>query len=139
MPYYKQIRIIILAFGGFFFIASCSKSTLQTNIITDAITNGRWIVEQFKEGSNDYTSQFIPYEFQFENNGTVTAYKSNITSSGIWIADIPTRTIFSQFPQTNDTLKKLNDTWKVYNNTLTIVEANPTNTNRTAYLKLIKK
>jgi hypothetical protein len=33
----------------------------------------------------------------------------------------------------------LNDTWKVYNNTLTIVEANPTNTGRSAYLKLIKK
>jgi hypothetical protein len=124
---------------GFFSIPSCSKSTIETNIITDAITNGRWVVAQFKEGSIDYTSQFTPYEFQFENTGTVTAYKNNNTTSGIWIADIPTRTIYSQFPLTNDTLKKLNDTWKVYNNTLTIVEANPTNTNRTAYLKLIKK
>jgi hypothetical protein len=139
MPYFKQIQIILLASIGCIWSSGCSKSTLETNIITDAITNGRWIVEQFKEGSIDYTSQFTPYEFQFENAGTVTAYKNNNTTSGIWIADIPTRTIFSQFPLTNDTLKKLNDTWKVYNNTLTIVEANPTNTNRSAYLKLIKK
>lgn len=139
MPHIKQMRVILIACIGIFFSIGCSKSTLETNIITDAITNGRWIVEQFKEGSVDYTSQFSSYEFQFENAGTVTAYKNSITSSGIWIADIPTRTIFSQFPLTNDTLKKLNDTWKVYNNTLTTVEANPTNTNRTAYLKLIKK
>lgn len=139
MPYFKQIRIILIASIVCLCGTGCSKSTLETNIITDAITNGRWIVEQFKEGSEDCTSQFSSYEFQFENAGTVTAYKSNKASSGIWIADIPSRTIFSQFPITNDTLKKLNDTWKVYNNTLTIVEANPTNTNRTAYLKLIKK
>ena len=118
---------------------SCSKSTIQTNIIIDAITNGRWIVDQFKENDQDYTAQFASFEFQFENAGTVTAYKTNIGTSGTWIADIPSRTIFAKFPLTNDTLKRLNDTWKVYNNTLTIVEANPTNMNRTAYLKLIKK
>jgi hypothetical protein len=118
---------------------SCSKSTIQSNIIIDAITNGRWIVDQFKENDQDYTTQFASYEFQFENAGTVTAYKANIATNGTWIPDIPTRTIFAKFPLTNDTLKRLNDTWKVYNNTLTIVEANPTNTGRSAYLKLIKK
>jgi hypothetical protein len=116
----------------------CSKS-IESNIIINAMTNGRWIVEQFKENNLDYTAQFDSYEFQFEDNGTITAFKINNSTSGIWIADIPTRTIFAKFPITNDTLKKLNDTWKVYNNTLTIVEANPTNMNRTAYLKLIKK
>jgi hypothetical protein len=33
----------------------------------------------------------------------------------------------------------LNDTWLIYNNTFTLVEANPLNTSRNAYLKLNKK
>jgi len=128
----STVFALMLCFG-------CSKSTIESNIIIDAMTSGRWVVDQFKENNLDCTTQFAAYEFQFEKAGTITAYKTNTPTSGIWIADIPLRTIFAKFPITNDTLKKLNDTWKVYNNTLTLVEANPTDVSRSAYLKLVKK
>jgi hypothetical protein len=40
------------------------------------------------------------------------------------------RTISCCFPGANDTLLRLNDTWKIFNNTFTLVEANPTNTTK---------
>jgi hypothetical protein len=135
----KKTSLVSFVIIAVIFGLGCSKSIIETNVIIDAMTNGRWIVAQFKENNLDCTTQFAAYEFQFENGGAVTAYKTSNSTSGIWIADISTRTIFAKFPISNDTLKKLNDTWKVYNNTLTLVEANPTDTGRSAYLKLVKK
>ena len=138
MKKFKQTSYLLATIIVLSICLGCSK-TIEKDIIIDAMTNGRWIIAQFKENNLDCSAQFASYEFQFENGGTITAYNTAFNTSGIWIADIPSRTIFAKFPVTNDTLKKLNDTWKVYNNTLTIVEANPTDISRSAYLKLVKK
>ncbi|MDX2045392.1 MAG: hypothetical protein SFU87_01315 [Chitinophagaceae bacterium] len=122
-------------------IAHCAKKKeeIQKNIVIEAMTSGRWIVQGFTENSVDVSSEFTGYEFQFYENGTVQGIKSSATTDGSWLGDPSAMTIFSSFPSGNDTLKRLNDTWKIINNTFTLVEARPTNTNRTAYLKLVKK
>jgi hypothetical protein len=56
-----------------------------------------------------------------------------------WVELLIARTITATFPSGDATVARLNDTWLIYNNTFTLVEANPLNTARNAYLKLNKK
>ena len=120
-------------------VAHCSKKEAQKNIIIQAMTDGRWVVQQFTESTQDVSPEFTTYEFQFFDNGTVQGISGTNITTGTWTANPDARTITSVFPTGNDTLKRLNDTWKIFNNTFTLVEANPANTGRTAYLKLVKK
>lgn len=137
----KRINTKGLALLTFFLIilGGCSKESVQQNLLVDAVTNGRWIVVAFTEGSNDVSSEFSPYEFQFYQNNTVQAINGSTVITGSWVADINARTISASFPGSNTTLNRLNDNWKIFNNSFTLVEANPVNTARTAYLKLNKK
>ena len=133
----RSITPILLALSLWF--SGCSKEKIQTNLLVDAFTKGRWIVVIFTEGSADLTSQFSPYEFQFFENRTVQAIKGSAVITGTWEANIDTRTITADFPGTDPALDLLSDNWKIFNNTMTLVEANPVNTGRTAYLKLNRK
>jgi hypothetical protein len=121
-------------------IAHCSKKKeeIKTNIVIEAMTSGKWVVQTFSENNEPVTSEFTGYEFQFFKDGTVKAFKGSTEASGTWLGDATALTISSRFLNTNDTLMRLNDTWKILKNSFTYVEARPTNTNRTAFLKLIK-
>jgi hypothetical protein len=122
-------------------VAHCTKAKqdLQKSFALQVMTSGRWVVQDFKENNNDVTTAFAPYEFQFKDNGTVSAYHSGMTSDGTWLGDVAAETIYSNFPSANDTVVLLNDTWKITSNSMSMVEARPTNTMRSAYLKLVKK
>jgi len=122
-------------------VAHCTKAKkdIQKSFALQVMTSGRWVVQNFTENNNDVTNAFTPYEFQFQDNGTVSAYHFGLTTSGTWVGNVDAETIYSNFPTGNDTVTLLNDTWKITNNTLSMVEAKPTNTTRTAYLKLVKK
>ena len=135
----RQIIPILIILLSSFLVNSCSKEKIQQNIIVDAVTNGRWLVTQFTEGTTDVTSEFTPFEFQFYENGKVDAINGSTITSGTWTANVDAKTISSTFPGTNTTLNRLNDTWKIFNSSLTLVEANPLNTSRVAYLKMNKK
>ena len=59
---------LLLAFAAVALIPiSCKKAVQQQaqNIIIDAMTNGRWYVEQYKDTATDVTGDFFGYEFQF--------------------------------------------------------------------------
>jgi hypothetical protein len=130
-----MLVVLIIAIS----VAHCSKKEVQKNIIIEAMTNGKWVVQQFTESTLDVSSEFTTYEFQFFDNGTVQGIQGSVITYGTWTANPDARTISSIFPNGNDTLKRLNDTWKIFNNSFTMVEANPSNISRTAYLKLVKK
>ena len=130
-----MLVVLIIAIS----VAHCSKKEVQQNIIIQAMTNGRWVVQHFTENTLDVSTEFTTYEFQFYENGTVQSISGSVITNGTWTANPDARTISSIFPTGNDTLKRLNDTWKIFNNSYTLVEANPSSPTRTAYLKLIKK
>ena len=121
-------------------IAHCAKKVdeLKKDFVIDVMTSGRWKIEVFSENSNDLTAEFGPYEFQFYENGTVQGINGPNVISGTWVGDANALTIYSNFPTGNDTIIRLNDTWKITNNTLSKVEARPVNTGRNAYLKMVK-
>jgi hypothetical protein len=122
-------------------LLNCSKAKedLKKSVALQVMTSGRWIVQEFSESSTDKTSLFTPYEFQFFDNGSVNAYFNGQTNNGSWVGDAKAGTISANFPTGNDTLILLNDTWKIDNSTLTSVDATPSNSSRTAVLKLLKK
>ncbi len=122
-------------------IAHCSKKKeeIKTNIVIEAMTSGKWVVQTFSENNETVTSEFTGYEFQFFKDGSVKAFKGSFEAAGTWLGDATALTISSRFLNTNDTLMRLNDTWKILKNSFTYVEARPTNTNRTAFLKLVKQ
>lgn len=123
--------------------SSCKKIIEQKekNIIIDAITNGHWYVEQYKQDSTDLTSGFAAWEFQFYENGNVEAIKNAVVnSSGTWSSDITNYTITANFPVTaSDTLKLLNHTWKITDSYLNYVEANTSTATGSNILHLRKK
>jgi len=137
--YSQLIFLCVLLFG--ISIAHCKKAKeeLAKNYVIEVMTNGRWIVEQFSEDAIDESSSFTPYEFQFTADGKVYGIEGANQTPGTWSGDATAMTIYSNFPAANDTLTKLNDTWKITNNTPSLVEAKPNNPSRVAYLKLVKK
>ncbi|MCO5237488.1 MAG: hypothetical protein M9933_14610 [Chitinophagaceae bacterium] len=117
------------------------KEDIARKFIIDAMTNGRWLVQVFKENDEDITEDFSDYEFQFERDGTVLAIKRSGQGqvTGNWEGDANELTIYSNFSGAGEPLLRLNDTWKITNNTMKLVEAEPFNSVRVAYLKLVKK
>ena len=117
------------------------KEDIARRFIIDAMTSGLWIVQVFKDNNEDITANFRDYEFQFRDNGKVYAVKTATAEqvTGAWEGNVNNLTIFSNFPGAGEPLLRLNDTWKIINNTMKLVEAQPFSTSRSAYLKLVKK
>jgi hypothetical protein len=122
-------------------IAHCAKKKeeIQKDLIIQVMTSGRWLVQNFSENTNDVSNEFTNYEFQFFENGTVQAINGSVITTGNWVGDANALTIYANFPLGSNTILRLNETWKITNNTLKLVEAIPANPGRTAYLKLVKK
>lgn len=122
-------------------IAHCAKKKeeIQKDLVIQVMTTGKWKVEVFSENNIDVSTEFASYEFQFFEDGTVKGINGSVITTGTWVGNASALTIYSNFPVGSDTILRLNDTWKITNNTLSLVEAKPQNTSRTAYLKLVKK
>lgn len=121
--------------------AHCKKiqENLGQKFIIKAMTDGTWIVDTFTDNNEDITAGFTGYEFQFTEEGKVYAKKTSGDETGTWEGNVNDLTIYSNFPGATEPLIKLNDTWKIINNTTKLVEAKPFNSTRVAYLKLVKK
>jgi hypothetical protein len=137
---YSLLLAIIMLVAG----SSCKKiiQNKEKNIIIDAMTNGRWYVEQYKQDSTiDLSASFTGYEFQFYENGNVDGIKNTVViSNGTWSSDINNYTITANFPATaNDTLRLLNHTWKITDSYLDYVEANTSTATGRNLLHLRKK
>lgn len=123
-------------------VVSCKKvkEDIGKQYIIKVMTDGRWVVEKFTENeTEDMTGMFDGYEFQFMEDGKVYSYYSAEKQTGTWEGNTTNLTITSSFPAATDPLKKLNDVWKISNNTTKSVEATPFNSSRVAFLKLVKK
>ncbi len=138
----KKSLLLVAALAGVIMLFSCKKAIeqQQKNIIINAMTNGRWYVEQYKQNTADISTDFLGYEFQFYENGNVDAIKSTTTQSGTWSSDITNYTITANYPASaSDTLKLLNYTWKITDSYLDYVEAKTTTTGGDNILHLRKK
>ena len=123
-------------------LSSCRKAVveLQTKTLIEIITSGRWVIDQFTEGTTAYTQDYQGYEFKFNENGTVDAFLGSAVTTGSFSVDALNKRISSRFPSgSTPLLLRLNETWTVTNASLTQVEAKPSDPARTAYLKIRTK
>jgi hypothetical protein len=120
---------------------SCKKfiEDKQRKAVLDAMTNGRWLVEQYFENGNNITSDFLNYEFQFYENGKVEGILGTNVANGTWEADVENYTITSEFPAAGDPLAKLNNTWLIKDSYWDYVKAEATTANGKNVLHLRKK
>lgn len=136
---YGLLFLLAFSLGGI----QCKKvkEDIARKFIIDAMTSGLWIVQVFTDNNEDITASFRGYEFQFKEDGKVYAIKTATAEqvTGTWEGNVDDLTIFSNFPGAGEPLLRLNDTWKIVNNTTKLVEAQPFNVGRSAYLKLVKK
>jgi hypothetical protein len=123
------------------FSMSCKKAIEKKaqDMVMDAMTNGEWIVEQYMEGSNNISSQFLNYYFKFNSNGTVTGTINSTSTNGTWAGNATDYTITSDFPSAGDPLKKLNGVWKIKDSYWDYVKAEMTTSSGTNVLMLRKK
>lgn len=112
-------------------LAGCSQEVIeeiQTDLVVQAMTNGQWKVKSFVKGSEDVTTNFSPYSFQFKTNKNVEAIENgSVKATGTWSANATARTITSSFtaPAT-ETLLWLNGTWTITDSGTTYVVAKQT-------------
>jgi len=107
--------------------------------VMDAITHGEWIVEQYLEGSNNLSGQFLDYRFKFNEDGTLTGTTSSTSTDGTWKPNVSDYTITADFPTATDPLKKLNGLWKIKDSDWDYVKAEMQTADGTKLLILRKK
>ena len=120
---------------------SCKKAIEKKaqDMVMDAITHGEWIVEQYLEGSNNLSSQFLAFSFKFNEDGTLTGTANSISTDGTWAPNVSDYTIASNFPTATDPLKKLNGLWKIKDSDWDYVKAEMSTPDGTKLLILRKK
>lgn len=133
----------LLCFVLFVYLAiTCCKKTIEEkkeDLIISAITNGRWLVQDFKENGTDFTADFSGYEFQFYDNGTVEGIKVTTVHKGSWQSNTSALTITANFSTAGDPIKKLNAVWKITDSYWDKVVATTVIDGLTRNLTLIKK
>ncbi|HLG38817.1 MAG TPA: hypothetical protein VI461_04075 [Chitinophagaceae bacterium] len=92
--------------------------------IIDAMTSGQWIITVFTQNSNDITSSFSGYKFQYYRDQTVEAIKNNVVEkTGTWEGNASALTISANFTNVAEPLILLNGSWHIDNNSWTFVAA----------------
>ena len=140
----KQLLILTLSLV---LLSGCKKAIKRTQeqiaetLIVKAITDGRWLVSVYKEGSNDYKPEFDGYEFQFKTDRKVDAVKnSTVESTGTWNEDRVNIAIMADYPSTAAlTLQRLDGVWKLKDSNWTWVKAEQTIDGKLVTLELRKK
>ena len=124
----------------------CKKKieSVKEDLLINLIVSSEWVVAKYTKGAADVTGDFSPYSFQFKKNFTVDAINNStinptVETTGTWNGDIQTRTIVSNFPNSNPILSLLNGTWLVKDSGLDYVESTQTISGETCFLRLIKK
>lgn len=139
-------QLLILSFS-LLLLAGCKKAIKRTQeqiaetLIVKAMTDGRWTVTLYTDGSTDYKPEFDGYEFQFKTDRTVDAIKNAATeSTGTWNEDRVNIAIIADYPTTaTATLQRLDGVWKMKDSNWTWVKAEQTINGKLVKLELTKK
>jgi hypothetical protein len=124
------------------FLFSCKKYVQQQekNAALAVITDGLWYISHYQQNDTDITSYFSGYLFKFDANSTVTGTKNNVPTGGTWSVDIASQSITTNFPAAGDTLRKLNEIWKITDSYTDSVSAQSTDTiNHTSNILQLRK
>jgi hypothetical protein len=136
MRFFIFLVVVCMAATG------CKKKidAIKEDLLVKMILNSQWVVTKYMDGPVEKTADFSPYYFQFRKDYTVDAFKDNaVTTTGTWSGNIDTKTITSNFPNTNPILQLLNGSWLITDSDLSYVQATQTVNGQERFLRLVKK
>ncbi len=135
------MKKIFLALSVCILFFSCQKTveSVVDDILVQAMTSGKWKINNFTKNGVDFTSNFTGYQFQFNNNKTVDAIKNSVLEkTGTWNANSTNRTIEANFSSAVNPVLMINGLWTITNNSFTFVEATQTTSTEIKTLRLDK-
>jgi hypothetical protein len=121
--------------------SSCSKeksSEIKENLILSYMTSGTWTLDFFTATNVSVLQEFEGYTFQFNRNGTVSAFKGNETVTGTWFGNQDDISVTAEFPPGSGPLLRLNAKWFIYNQSLTSIQATAISNNFFYNIRLVK-
>lgn len=133
-------KLLILLLVPFFFV-NCKKTveSIAQDLVVQAMVSGQWVVTKFTQNSNNITSGFSAYKFQYNSNKTVDAIKNGIIErTGNWDGNAAAMTTWAEFAGAPTPLSLINGTWNITKNSWTYVEATQTNGTEIKTLRLDK-
>ncbi|HLF45272.1 MAG TPA: hypothetical protein VI548_02530 [Chitinophagaceae bacterium] len=135
------MKNLVFIFFGTIALTGCKKTVenIAQDLVVQAMVNGQWKVTKFIQNSNDITSSFSAYKFQYNSNKTVDAIKNGTKErTGNWDGNATAMTTWADFPGAPSPLSLLNGTWNITKNSWTYVEATQTNGSELKTLRLDK-
>lgn len=137
--YYSLLMMVSFALISL----SCSSDDNDSSIdnsqqiaqIESIAESGTWLITNFIDSGQDYTSDFTGYNFTFASDGTLTASNGTTTLNGTWSitndsssssssnssSDDIEFNIFFPVSDTND-FEELNDDWDIVSTSATKIE-----------------
>jgi len=136
-----QKHLLIFLFALIPVTFSCNKiiEEKKKDIVVEAMTDGRWVVKEYKAAGLFVTAEFDGYEFQFFEDGKVQAILNTTITNGTWAGDINALTITSNFAGAQQPVSRMNGVWKITDNSWTQVKAYNVIGADTNFLELLKK
>ena len=107
------LSFIVASFCG------CTKDDNSSDPINpnNTVVTGNWTITNYRQRTEDKTSQYAGYSFTFNSDGTVTANKSGVSTTGLWSYSSASGStyvgLFSISLGNDDPLKRLNESWLV--------------------------
>lgn len=122
-------------------LSGCKKTVekIKEDKIVSAMTDGQWVVTSFIHNSNDVTTEFSAYTFQYFSNRTVDAIKNGtVEISGNWDGNVSAMTTWANFSNANAPIPLLNGLWHIDNNNWTFAVLSQSNGMESKHMRLDK-
>jgi hypothetical protein len=103
-------------------LASCKKN----NAVNDPI-EGKWTISSFVDSGTDKTSQFVAYDFSFDNKGNLSVNGGSMMSMCGW-SHVDSIYHFNMMGMHSDVVNTLDDDWTMTNltgTTCSFIDHNP--------------
>lgn len=121
-------KITFALFAVVLLFSSCKKdNAVSVKNTENTISKGSWKATTFIEDGTDELTHLSGYVFTFEDNGTVKAVKSGVTTTGTWSVgeesgDDSNSNIHLNINFTTDPLTEISDDWHVMSVTSSKIE-----------------
>jgi len=112
-------KITFALFSLIVLLSSCKKdSVVNVDNTEKTLSKGDWKATTFTEDGSNHLSHISGYVFTFEDNGTLKAVKSGVTTTGTWSVgeesgDDSNNEIHLNINFTTDPLTEIADDWHV--------------------------
>lgn len=137
----QYMQKLFILFFSILLFSGCKKKIeqIKQDLVISAMTNGQWHITSFTQNSNDITSDFSSYKFQYYSNKTVDAINNgSVEITGTWDGNASSMTTWASFTNPAYPLTLINGSWHITDNSWTYVVATQTNGTEIKTMRLEK-